>query len=247
MQVSVCIPARLHSSRFPKKLLADLCGKPVLQHVFDRVCTCKDVNNVFILSDSKEVRDAALGFGANVIETSEKCVSGTERIVSVLDQIPGDFILNVQGDEPFFDIGIIERILVKANSSGADIFTAVFKFHDMAAVSDPNCVKVIVNYAGRALYFSRSIIPYVRDEKDVSKWIEHTNYYGHVGIYGYHRSVLERYNDMVCGGLEFIEKLEQLRFLENGFLIDTVETLDRTIGIDTPEDLENARKLLTRE
>ncbi len=244
MKVTVCIPARLNSSRFPRKVLADLCGKPVLQHVFERVRTCKNLDNIFILSDSDIVKETALNFGAEVIETSDKCISGTERIVTILDKIDGDFIINVQGDEPFFDVGIIERMLVKSNSSNADIFTPIFKFRDMNDVCDPNCVKVVINYAGRALYFSRSIVPYVRDENDISKWMEHSNYYGHVGIYGYRRAVLEKYHDMVHGELEFIEKLEQLRFLENGFSIDTVETLHRTIGIDVPEDLEKVRKLL---
>ncbi|MDE6431887.1 MAG: 3-deoxy-manno-octulosonate cytidylyltransferase [Opitutales bacterium] len=246
MQVTICIPARLNSSRFPKKILADLCGKSVLQHVFDRTRTCRGVNNIFILTDSDEAKDVATNFGAQVIETSDKCVSGTERIVSVLDKLPGDFIINIQGDEPFFDIEIIDRMLTKAAVSDADIFTPIFKFENMEDVADPNCVKVIINYAGRALYFSRSIVPYVRDEKDVSKWMKHADYYGHIGIYGYRRAVLERYHDMVKGKLEFIEKLEQLRFLENGFLIDTVETSNRTIGIDTPEDLERARNLLQR-
>ncbi len=244
MEVSVCIPARLNSSRFPKKVLADLCGKPVLQHVFDRVCTCLNINHIYILSDSEVIKNTALEFGADVIETSDKCNSGTERIVSVLDKIEGDFIINVQGDEPFFDIGIIERILVKSKESKADIFTPIFKFKNMSDVSDPNYVKVVINYAGQALYFSRSVIPFVRDERDSSKWMDYASYYGHVGIYGYRRSVLEQYNLMNPSELEYIEKLEQLRFLENGFVVDTVETLNKTIGIDTPEDLEKARQLL---
>lgn len=244
MEITVCIPARLNSSRFPRKVLADLCGRPVLQHVYERVCSCKNVDNIYVLSDSDEVKSAASGFGATVIETSDKCISGTERIVSVLDRLPGDFIINVQGDEPFFDIGIIERMLTKAATKEVDIVTPVFKLKNMSAVSDPNCVKAVLNYAGRALYFSRNVVPYVRDENDRSKWIEHTNYYGHIGIYGYFRHVLEGYHEMVRGELEFVEKLEQLRFLENGFLIGTIEVEGHTIGIDTPEDLENAKKFI---
>lgn len=244
MTVSICIPVRLKSTRFPNKLLADLCGKSVLQHVFDRARMCLGVNNIFILTDAEIIYKTALAFGASVIKTSEDCTSGTERIVSVLNKIDGDFIINIQGDEPFFDIGIIERMLIKIESSDADIFTPIFKLEKSEDVFNPNCVKVVINSAEKALYFSRNPIPYVRDEENRDKWIDCATYYGHIGIYGYRRHVLENYNNMVLSELEAVEKLEQLRFLDNGYTINTIETTHNTIGIDTPEDLKKARNLL---
>ncbi|MDR0715710.1 MAG: 3-deoxy-manno-octulosonate cytidylyltransferase [Puniceicoccales bacterium] len=245
MGVTVCIPARLNSSRFPKKVLADLEGKTVLQRVFERAISAVGAEKVIILCDSPAVHDAAINFGAPVIDTSETCISGTERTASALDKIQGDFIINIQGDEPFFDTDIIGKMVAKSRISDAHIFTSVYKLDSVDDLLDSNRVKVVLDHNGRALYFSRSTIPFVRDEKNVNKWLKWANFYGHVGIYGYRRKVLENYTNLVPGKLEFAEKLEQLRFLESGYAIDTVETLRPSLGIDTPKDLAKANALLT--
>ncbi|MDR0679952.1 MAG: 3-deoxy-manno-octulosonate cytidylyltransferase [Puniceicoccales bacterium] len=245
MNVTVCIPARLNSSRFPKKVLTDLGGKPVLQRVFERAISVIKTENVVILCDSSAVHDAAVNFGAPVIDTPETCVSGTERIASALDKIQGDFIINIQGDEPFFDTDVIGKMVAKSRTSDAHIFTPVYKLDSVDDLLDSNRVKVVLGHNGRALYFSRSTIPFVRDERNVNKWLKWADFYGHIGIYGYRRKVLENYTNLVSGKLESAEKLEQLRFLENGYAIDTVETLRPSFGIDTPKDLAKANASLT--
>lgn len=215
-----------------------------MQRVFERAISAVKTGNVIILCDSSAVHDAAVNFGAPVIDTPETCVSGTERIASVLDKIRGDFIINIQGDEPFFDTDIIGKIVAKSRTSNAHIFTPVYKLDSVDDLLDSNRVKVVRGHNGRALYFSRSTIPFVRDEENVSKWLKWTDFYGHVGIYGYRRKVLENYTNLVPGKLESAEKLEQLRFLESGYAIDTVETLRPSLGIDTPKDLTKANALL---
>jgi 3-deoxy-manno-octulosonate cytidylyltransferase (CMP-KDO synthetase) len=240
VDATICIPARLKSSRFPNKILADLGGKPVLQRVFERASSVRGIGDIIVLCDSDVVREVAEGFGARAIGTPENCASGTERIVSALDRIPGEFIVNVQGDEPFFDTGVIEKMVSKSRASAADIFTPICKFGSMRDALDPNCVKAAVGYNGRALYFSRSVIPFIRDGEGANGRLKCGELYCHVGVYGYRRKFLENYHNLVPGRLESMEKLEQLRFLENGYAIDTVEATYPSIGIDTPEDLARA-------
>ena len=244
MNVSIVIPARLKSSRFPNKILANLCGKPVLRHVWERVVSATTADEVLILADSDITIEAAKSWGAQVLMTPESCDSGTERIVSVLDKICGDLIINVQGDEPFVDMDIVKNIISAAKNSDADIFTPIFKIKSSEEIFNPNRVKCVVSHNNRALYFSRSAIPFVRDEKETNKWIEHCDFFGHIGIYGYKRHVLENYNNLLDGKLDHIEKLEQLRMLENGYAIETILAKEGTIGIDTPEDLLLAAKAL---
>jgi 3-deoxy-manno-octulosonate cytidylyltransferase (CMP-KDO synthetase) len=247
MDATICIPARLKSSRFPGKVLADLGGKTVLQRVFERASSVRNVKDIVVLCDSEIVRRVAESFGAQVINTSENCASGTERIASALDKIRGEFIVNVQGDEPFFDIDVIEKIISKCQISDVSMFTSVYKFDNMRDVLNPNCVKVVLGHSGRVLYFSRSVIPFVRDEKNINEWLKHSELYCHVGVYGYRRKFLENYHKLIPGKLESVEKLEQLRFLENGCAIDTVKTLKHSIGIDTPEDLIKANAAIFSE
>jgi 3-deoxy-manno-octulosonate cytidylyltransferase (CMP-KDO synthetase) len=230
----------LKSSRFPNKVLADLGGKPVLQRVFERASSVQGIGDVIVLCDSDAVHDVAEGFGARVIDTSEDCASGTERIVSALDRISGEFIVNVQGDEPFFDTDVIGKMVSKSQVSDADIFTPVCKLVSMRDALDPNCVKAAIGYNGRALYFSRSVIPFVRSGRNANGWLEHGELYCHIGVYGYRRRFLENYHNLIPGKLESMERLEQLRFLENGYVIDTVEATHPSISIDTPEDLSKA-------
>ena len=211
-----------------------------MQRVFERVRSVCDAEDVVVLCDSEIVHKVAEDFGARVVDTSESCASGTERIASALHRIRGEFIVNVQGDEPFFDTGVIGKMVSKCQISGADIFTPVYRCADMRDALDPNCVKVVLDRSGHALYFSRSVIPFVRDAEDISEWLKHSELHCHVGVYGYRRKVLENYYNLAPGKLESAEKLEQLRFLENGYGIDTVETSQPSIGIDTPEDLARA-------
>ncbi|MDR1528335.1 MAG: 3-deoxy-manno-octulosonate cytidylyltransferase [Puniceicoccales bacterium] len=239
MKTIVAIPARLGATRFPKKVLADLNGKPIIQHVYEKAKRANIASDVYVLVDSAEAEDVVGSFGGKSIMTSSECYCGTDRIVSVLDQMQADFIVNVQGDEPLIDPQSLIAICERAKTSRADIITPIFKITDFADIDDPSRVKVVVRQSGNVLYFSRSPIPFVRGVEK-SKWLDHHQFWGHIGVYGYRRTVLEHYKDLHASALENTELLEQLKFLDNGYAIDTVIAKCPTIGIDTPEDLKKA-------
>jgi 3-deoxy-manno-octulosonate cytidylyltransferase (CMP-KDO synthetase) len=226
--------------RFPGKILANLCGKPVIRWVYEIAERARVADAIYILVDSEEVETVAREFCPNVIVTPPECYCGTARIVHALDQIDGDFIINVQGDEPLLDHRILVALSERARSSTANIITPIFKIIDESHMDDPSLVKVAVCHNGLALYFSRSPIPFVRGVAK-KKWLENFQFFGHIGVYGYRRAVLENYNNLHESALEAAESLEQLRFLDNGYTIDTVVADAPTIGIDTPANLEEAR------
>ncbi|MDR1232916.1 MAG: 3-deoxy-manno-octulosonate cytidylyltransferase [Puniceicoccales bacterium] len=239
MKTIVAIPARLGATRFPKKVLADLDGKPMIQHVYEKAKQANVADDVYVLVDAVEVENAVRTFGGKSIMTSPECHCGTDRIVSVLGQMQADFIINVQGDEPLLDPQSLVDICERAKTSRADIITPIFKITDFADIDDPSRVKVAVCQDGKALYFSRSPIPFVRSVEK-SEWLTHHQFWGHIGVYGYRRTVLESYKKLHASPLETAESLEQLKFLDNGYTIDTIVTKCPTIGIDTPEDLKKA-------
>jgi 3-deoxy-manno-octulosonate cytidylyltransferase (CMP-KDO synthetase) len=242
MITSIVIPARLNSSRFPKKVLADLHGKPLIQWVYE-IGKKANLGEVYLLIDSVEVADVAESFGANVVMTSPDCSCGTDRAASVVDRIGGDFIINLQGDEPLLDYGILIAVADRARTSSADIVTPIFRMTDAEDLDDPSRVKVAVCHDGRALYFSRSPIPFIRGVER-AKWFENYPFFCHIGVYGYRRDVLERYPKFRQSALEVAESLEQLRFLDNGSTIDTVVVTASSFGIDTPEDLVRAKNYI---
>jgi 3-deoxy-manno-octulosonate cytidylyltransferase (CMP-KDO synthetase) len=239
MTCSVAIPARLASTRFPGKLLAEINGMCVLERVWRQVNQAQCGKNARIVTDSPEIEQAARRWGASVIMSDPHCSSGTERIASVLDQIPEDFILNVQGDEPFIEPKLLDALAARALETQADLITPVFKIEDASELFNPNIVKVVRAQGGRALYFSRSTIPYIRG-KEPEEWLGAHTFWGHVGVYGYRRSVLAHYLELPCSTLESVECLEQLRWLEASYVIQTVETTYRCIEVNTPEDLDKA-------
>jgi 3-deoxy-manno-octulosonate cytidylyltransferase (CMP-KDO synthetase) len=239
MKTIVAIPARLGSTRFPKKVLANLGGKPMIQHVYEKAKQANIANDIYVLVDSVEVENAVRAFGGKSLMTSSECHCGTDRIVSILDQMQADLIVNVQGDEPLLDPQSLIAVCERAKTSQADIITPIFKITDFADIDDPSRVKVVVCQSGKALYFSRSPIPFIRGVEK-SKWLTHHQFWGHIGVYGYRRRILENYRNLHASTLETAESLEQLKFLENGYTIDTVIAKCPTIGIDTPEDLKKA-------
>ena len=241
MTATAVIPARLQSSRFPNKLLADLGGKPVLQHVWERTCDAQKLDVVIIATDSDDIASAAKSWGATTVMTSPDCQNGTERIASIVDQIESDLIINVQGDEPFIEPPLLDSIIDRLLETDADIVTPVFRIRKHEDLIDPNLVKVAIASNGTALYFSRNVIPHMRD---IPKASEESEYWGHVGVYGMRKNILQEYSSLTPGKLEASEKLEQLRFLENGKSIQTIVTTYRSIGIDTENDLEKARELI---
>jgi len=243
MKHIVVIPARLSSTRLPRKVLADLGGHPLIWHVWQRVKQAKKIDQIFIATDSDEVAEAANGFGAQVLMTSPNCQSGTERLASVMDQLNGDLILNVQGDEPLVDPGMLDAMVERWQAQPCDLITPVYRITELADLLSPNIVKVARAASGQALYFSRSPIPYLRDVPQ-QQWLEKARFWGHIGVYGYRRDVLAKYYELPVSLLEKMEKLEQLRFLEAGMTILTMETEYRSVCVDTQEDLERVRGLI---
>jgi len=243
MKIFAVIPARLSSTRLPRKVLADLGGHPLIWHVWQRVKQAKKIDQIFIATDSDEVAEAANGFGAQVLMTSPNCQSGTERLASVMDQLNGDLILNVQGDEPLVDPGMLDAMVERWQAQPCDLITPVYRITELADLLSPNIVKVARAASGQALYFSRSPIPYLRDVPQ-QQWLEKARFWGHIGVYGYRRDVLAKYYELPVSLLEKMEKLEQLRFLEAGMTILTMETEYRSVCVDTQEDLERVRGLI---
>jgi 3-deoxy-manno-octulosonate cytidylyltransferase (CMP-KDO synthetase) len=241
MKISIAIPARFASTRLPQKLLLDLAGYPVLYHSWKRVSSVHDIEEVVILADHAAVAEAAQGFGANVWMTNPQCSSGTERIASVADRFVGDFIINVQGDEPFIDTQLLEAIAKYAQHGHCDIVTAAYRISELSDLINLNRVKVVLGHQREALYFSRSPIPFVRDVEK-KYWLEHGTFWGHIGVYGYSKSFLQGLPHLPAGILSETEKLEQLQFLEAGKRIHVLEAVKPTLGIDTVEDLERARQ-----
>ena len=246
MKACTVIPSRLASTRLPRKVLADINGKPMLYYVWQQVSQAKRVSDIYIATDSEEVCSAAVGWGAQVMMTSPDCRSGTERIASILHLLPGELILNVQGDEPLIDPGLLDAMVAEWEQQGGDIITPVYPILDVADLLNPNIVKVVRTQAGRALYFSRNPIPYVRD-LPVERWLEKHQFWGHAGVYGYRRDVLRAYPGLLSSPLEVAESLEQLRFLDAGYHIQTVETQYRPVAVDTHADLDRVRQILEKQ
>ena len=226
------IPARLASTRFPNKALAILAGKPMIQHVWERVQGAQTVDRIIIASDSQLIYDAACKFGAQPMMTREDHLSGTDRVAEVSFAYPQyPLIVNIQGDEPLIDPAAIAAAVHGLRSSTAPMGTLKKKIEIAAELDNPNVVKVVTDASGSALYFSRSRMPFNRSG-------DHADTFKHIGLYVYRRDFLLGYSTMPVGPLETAERLEQLRALENGHKIHVVETNYESLGVDTPEDLE---------
>lgn len=233
------IPARRRSTRLPDKLLLRAGGKTVLQHTFEAACrTCRP-DQVLIATDDGEIAREASRFGASFVLTSADCASGTDRVAEAVRQLPeAQIIVNLQGDEPEIDPGSIDRLVDRLQQDrSASMATLVTPIRDRALLDDPACVKVVFDAAGRALYFSRSAIPMVRDgDLDVCLTADPPLFHQHIGVYAYRRDLLLRLASLPPGQLEEVEKLEQLRVLEQGETILVTLVDAPTRGIDTAED-----------
>ena len=237
MSAIVAIPARLESTRFPRKVLASILGEPMLWRVYQQSLTANLVDEVWILTDSDEIFALAQEWGANVKMTSTECVSGTDRIASVADQFEADIIVNVQGDEPLIKGELIDSVISVLDHDSWDVATPVFRLETIDQIMDPNLVKVVRAFDGTAIYFSRSPVPYVRDFAQ-HEWINRCEFWGHIGVYAYSKKVLIQYPEFNKGALESAEQLEQLRLLEAGVRIITMESDYKPHGVDVPADLE---------
>lgn len=237
------IPARYASTRFPGKPLALLGGKPVIQHVYEKVAAVLEA--AYVATDDESIYDVVKSFGGQVVMTRTDHKSGTDRIEEAIEKIGGewDVVVNVQGDEPFVAKNQLDTICHCFDDPTTQIATLGKPFESMEAVQNPNSPKIVVDNMGFAMYFSRSVIPYVRG-KEMSSWLTHYPFLKHLGIYAYRKDVLRQVTQLPQSSLEIAESLEQLRWLQNGFKIKVGTTDVETVGIDTPQDLERAEEFL---
>ncbi len=232
------IPARYASTRFPGKPLADILGKPVLQWVYENAKNSKLINHVIIATDDERIFNKARDFGADVIMTPSDIPTGTDRVALAVKELDADVIVNIQGDEPLISGDMIDLAIKPfLKEKEIEISTLAVKINDLDTLFNPNVVKVVFDKNNFALYFSRNTIPFCRDAKTKDEWLKLGDYYKHIGLYVYSRDSLFKFVNIKNSKLEEIEKLEQLRALENGMRIKVVITEKDTIGIDTPADL----------
>ena len=243
MKLIAMIPARYGATRFPAKLMQDLCGKPVIVHTYQRVADTNLFDQVYVVTDDDRIENAIREVGGKVIRSQKEHNSGSDRLAEASKDLEVDIIVNVQGDEPFTNKENLQKVIdIFANDPQKNIAVASLmeRITYPDDIANPNNVKVVINKFNEALYFSRSVIPFPRDTNTK------VPYYKHIGIYAYRKDALQQFTQLPPSLLEETEKLEQLRYLENGFKIRLAVTDIPTIGIDTPEDLEKARQRLSK-
>jgi 3-deoxy-manno-octulosonate cytidylyltransferase (CMP-KDO synthetase) len=259
MPAIAVIPARYESSRFPGKPLAFLLGKPLIQHVYERAKQANCIQEVFVATDNKLICESVESFGGKAVMTSDKHQSGTDRIAEAMIRIGEkgfavyntDVVVNIQGDEPLIMPEMIEAVVLLMEDERAAIGTLARKIQEPREVLNPNVVKVVTGNEGFALFFSRCPIPYHRDIMEgkglplKQEYMCNIRMFKHIGIYAYRKAFLERFSQLSPGVLEQAERLEQLRALEHGYAVKVGETEYDTIGVDTPEDLEQVKKCLS--
>lgn len=244
----VIIPARYASTRFPAKPLALLGGKPVIQRVYEQVSGV--VSDVVVATDDERIYEAVEAFGGRVVMTSSNHKSGTDRCWEAYQKQGEEFdvVINVQGDEPFIAHSQLRAIMDCFNDETTDIATLVKPFTEedgIEALENPNSPKVVLDKQSRAIYFSRSVIPYLRGVER-EEWLKKHTYYKHIGMYAFRADVLRQVTSLEQSPLELAESLEQLRWLENGYKIGVGISDVETVGIDTPEDLQKAEEFLKK-
>ena len=240
MKVIAAIPARYAASRFSGKLLADLHGKPVIQHTYENVHQSGLFDRVIIVTDNSEIESVVLGFGGDVVRSQKDHQCGSDRIAEAVFDLDVDIVINVQGDEPFIrPEGLASLIEVFKSDTKKDVDLASLMIPVSDEMNNPNVVKVITDLCNRALYFSRSAIPYQRSKET------HATVYKHVGVYAFRKSALIDFYEHAPTPLELAEQIEAIRYLEMGKTIQMIETQFEGVGIDVPEDLERAKKLMS--
>ena len=250
MKFTAVIPARYASTRFPGKPLAILGGKTVIQRVYEQAASV--LSDVYVATDDERILSAVEAFGGRAVMTRTDHKSGTDRIEEAVEKIErqgmdkegqGDVIINIQGDEPFVQPSQIKTLMALFDDPETQIGTLGKRFESMEAVQNPNSPKIVTDHRGFALYFSRSVIPFIRGI-EVEEWLSHYPFLKHLGVYAYRREVLAEVTKLPQGVLEKAESLEQLRWLENGYRIRVGMTEVETVGIDTPADLDRAEQFL---
>lgn len=249
MKFLALIPARYASTRFPAKPLAILGGKPIIQHVYERVSSIFE--DAYVVTDDTRIEECVKAFGGRCVMTGTHHKSGTDRCFEALEKLGAGFdvVVNVQGDEPFIAASQLETIKQCFADAETQIATLVKPFtpaDGIEALENPNSPKVVLDNNNYAVYFSRSVIPYLRGVEK-GEWLSHHTFYKHIGLYAYRAEVLKEITSMPLGVLEQAESLEQLRWLQAGYRIKVGTTDVETIGIDTPEDLERAKNFLEQQ
>lgn len=239
------IPARYASSRFPGKPLADIAGKSMIRRVYEQASLSRSLDKVVVATDDNRIFDHVQSFGGNVLMTSDAHQSGTDRCAEVVAaRTEFDYAVNIQGDEPFINPDQIDLLVACLARTGVQIATLIKKIITQEELFNTNAPKVVVDANGQALYFSRQAIPFQRGAAP-EDWLQNSSYFKHIGIYGYRAEVLTQLTKLPVSPLERAEMLEQLRWLENGYSIQTAETMYETFGIDTPGDVEKVLNKFT--
>lgn len=243
MSVLAVIPARYGSTRLPAKPLLDLGGQPLIWRVYEAVRTCQAIDEVVVATDDERILKAVTDLGGNCQMTDPNHQSGTDRVAEISARLPKyEYILNVQGDEPFIQTQQLQSVIALLAKDRAQIGTMARPLGQIDQILSQQVVKVVMNDAREALYFSRSPIPFIRD-LDQAEWVDQHAHYQHLGLYGFQREVLSSLTKLEVSTLEQAEKLEQLRWLQAAFKIKVALTDHVGMGIDTPEDLETARQI----
>ncbi|MDR0676861.1 MAG: 3-deoxy-manno-octulosonate cytidylyltransferase [Elusimicrobiota bacterium] len=241
MKVIGFIPSRYGSTRFLAKSLAKIDGKTMIEMVYSNVKSSKKLDDLIVLTDDERIARVVANFNGKFEMTDKNCNSGIDRIISVLDKFDCDIVVNIQGDEPLANAEDIDKLLPLFKDETINVTTLVRKINEKNFIEDPNIVKVVLDGENNGIYFSRATIPFNRDN------VEKITYYQHIGIYAYRKKVLKKFVEMKSRNLENIEKLEQLRFLENGYKIKTVETQNIYMSVDTKDDLESVQKFILKQ
>jgi 3-deoxy-manno-octulosonate cytidylyltransferase (CMP-KDO synthetase) len=242
MDVIGVIPARYSSTRFEGKVLADIAGKPMIQHVWERARQAIVLEDLIIACDDERIASAAQSFGAKIVMTAKGHGCGTDRIIEVINPLEVKIVINIQADEPLINPEMIDTVAqALLYDNEVSMATLMKRIEDPALVNDPNVVKVVVDKNNFALYFSRAAIPHYPDNTEARSAL----HYKHIGLYGYTKDFLFTYKNLPVSRLEKAERLEQLRVLEEGYKIKVIETKYDTVGVDTPEDLGKVRALIT--
>ena len=248
VKVIALIPARYASTRFPGKPLADLLGKPMIQHTYERVGRARGLTEVLVATDDVRIAEAVQGFGGQVVMTSADHLSGTDRIAEAVESLDADIIVNIQGDEPLITPEAVETVVQPLlDDSAIPMTTLAHRIHQLEDLLNPHMGKVVLDARGFAMYFSRSPLPFPGEAPSDSSFLVNTPYYNTVGMYGYRRDFLLTFTALPPTPLEQTERLEQLRALEHGYRIKVMETSYAPLGVDIPEDLEKAAKRLKEE
>jgi len=243
MKKAICIiPARLRSERLPGKPLALIHGKPMIQWVYENACRANMLDEVIVATDHQTIAEHIQSIGGKAVMTDPELPSGTDRVAVVAVKIEAEIVVNLQGDEPFVDPALLNELVSVFSQKEIGIATLVCPVLDEEELTDPNLVRVVRDQNGYALYFSRSVIPFIRGEEPGVGWLSRFTFFRHIGIYAYRKPILMKISQLAPGLLESAEKLEQLRWLENGYKIYTHLTNYKSFSVDTPEDLHKANQ-----